>query len=166
MKLYKKEDCKIIEGQIVCGDEIISLSPVVYKMINDLEIAVQKSMHLCLQPMVVKAPSLKGFKKKTNFSLPYVDKPETPWSDKQVEQAMGIMAEADAVAEAGEINELITEYAPLFDWVASEYVVDSGIPHEKIDTPVVGNILEVDTDCLINCLKIIQEAKSRWEETE
>lgn len=161
MKLYKKTDCQFIEGQIVCNDEIISLDPVVYGMLHLMDIQLQKSNYLLKQPEAAPAPSLAGFKQKSMYKLPYIEKPKTPVSDKQVKQAMAIMAETDELEKAGEVNALITELKPLFDWVASEYVVDSGKPHPKIDLPLMGgDPLGIVTDDLVEWCKDIQKASA------
>ena len=43
-----------------------------------------------------------------NIIWPFIDKPKTPASDKQVKQAMAIMAEADELEKVGNIMEIVT----------------------------------------------------------
>lgn len=158
MKIYKKSECAIIDGQVTFDSEVLYLSPVVYSMLHLLDEQVQKAEYLSAQPKAQAAPSLDGFKKRSNYSLPLLEKPKTPVGDKQVKIAMAIMRENDELVKVGEINGLITEMQPLFDWVASEHTSDSGTQHPRIDLPVLGNPLELTVDKLVECIKAVAEA--------
>lgn len=158
MKIYKKSECAIIDGQVTFESEVLYLNPVVYNMLHILDEQVQKAEYLNAQPKAQAAPSLDGFKKKSNYSLPLLEKPKTPAGDKQVKIAMAIMRETDEVNKVGKINELITEMQPMFDWVASEHTSDSGTPHARIDLPAIGNPLELTTDKMVEFIKTVAEA--------
>ena len=157
MKIYKKSDCAIIDGQITIENEILPLSPDVYSMLHLMDEQVQKAKFLEKQPKAQAVPTLIGFKKKSSFSLPFIDKPKTPASDKQVKQAMAIMAEADELEKVGNVNALILKLQPLFDWVESEYVTDGYPAHSRIDTPEIGNPLELTSEKLVEYCKLIAE---------
>lgn len=157
MKIYKKSDCTIIDGQITIENEVLPLSPVVYSMLHIMDEQVQKAKFLKKQPKAQAAPTLIGFEKKSSYSLPYLDKPKTPASDKQVKQAMAIMAETDELEKVGNINTLILELQPLFDWVESEHVTDGHPAHNRIDTPEIGNPLELTSEKLVEYCKLIAE---------
>lgn len=157
MKIYKKSDCTIIDGQITIENEVLPLSPVVFSLLHLMDEQVQKAKFLKKQPEAQAAPTLTGFKKKSSYSLPFLNRPNTPASDKQVKQAMAIMAETDELEKVGNINALILELQPLFDWVESEYVTDGNPAHPRIDTPEIGNPLELTSEKLVKYCKLIAE---------
>ena len=67
------------------------------------------------------------------------------------------MAETDELEKVGNINALILELQPLFDWVESEYMTDGHPAHSRIDTPEIGNPLELTSEKLVEYCKLIAE---------
>lgn len=160
MKIYKKSECEIINGQIVKDNEIIGIPEVVYNLFDVLEEYAQKAKYLNDQPKAQKVPSLDGFVRKSSYELPLVEMPKTPASDKQVKQAMAIMQENDEIERTRNINNMIKEFEPLLQWVASDHVCDSGIQNPKIDLPTIGNILEVKEKDIVDICKMVCDAYS------
>lgn len=158
MKMFKKSDCSVVNGYVVSDNEIVFINSDVYEMITKLEEGLQKAEYLLAQDPATPVPSLDGFKMKSNFGFPTLPKPKTPAHDKQAKQALAIMAETDAVNETNKINELIEDFVPLFEFVTNDYIIESETQHGKIDTPVLGNILTLDTGVIVEAITKIVKA--------
>lgn len=146
-KLIKKSKCKFEAGQIVKGSELIGIPWNVHSQLMLLETMVQQHDYIAAQPKYQPAPTLDGFELKSALKpgRPYFDKPDTPTVDKRTEEALAYMAEVDQVNEAEYLNKWIDRFGALIDWLAADKFVE-GDCTEKIDTPVLGNPLELTPD--------------------
>ena len=158
MKIYKKSECEMIDGIIVKDGEAVGLPCSVHRMLHIVEEQLQKAYYLLDQPKACPAPTLEGFVKKTSSPMPFIKKPTTPFSDAQVNMALAIMNETDAVNAVNEINDMIEDFKPLIEWVASETLMDSGDCYGKLDLPELGDPLKLTTDDIVEALKAIAKA--------
>lgn len=146
-KLIKKDKCKFKQGHIVKKGKVIGLPFAVWLQLNKFELMIQEYWHLRKQPAYQPAPSMDGFERKSMFGndRPYVEMPDTPTTDKRVGEALAFMAEADAVSDAKMVNQVIDDFGALIDWCNSEEFIE-GDCLNVIDTPEIGNPLELDAD--------------------
>lgn len=162
MKTYKKTNCQFIENRIICNDDIIAIPEDVYYMLENLEENLQKARFIMKQPQAVKAPSMRGFHRKHASTLPQLQKPATPFNDEQLMKSMAIMQEIDSVETVNNVNQTIMNMKVLFDWVASDYVIDD--PDGTVDAfdlVEIGNPLELKSQDLVAFIMEIESA-DRW----
>lgn len=155
-KMIKKSKCEFVGGYIVKKGEVIGLPRTVWLQLRKLETMVQQYMYLKGQPAYCSGPSLEGFEFRTSLmgDLPYVDMPETPVTDRRVEEALKFMEEADEIEAAVETNKMIDRFAALIDWCASDRFVE-GPCVEPIESAEIGNPLDLKADEVAHVLGLI-----------
>lgn len=155
-KLIKKSKCKFEAGIIVKKNKQIGIPYCVWCQINKLELMLQQYNYLKQQPSYQAGPTLEGFKRESALKVdrPYIDTPDTPTIDKRVEEAMRFMSETDRVNEAVDTNKAIDDFGELVDWCASDKFIE-GDCYKIIDTPMLGNPLELEPTEVAAALKIL-----------
>ena len=158
-KLIKKSKCEFEAGIIVIDDEQVGIPAVVYLQLEKLETMVQQYRYLAAQKPACEGPSLEGFERKSTLvsERPYIEAPKTPVTDRRVAEAMEFMAEADAVANAADVNEAIDNFGALVDWCAADKFVE-GDCYKKLDLYELGNPLELKADDIAVILTEIVES--------
>lgn len=158
-KLIKKSKCEFEAGIIVKDDEQVGIPPVVYLQLEKLETMVQQYRYLAAQKPACEGPSLEGFERKSALvsERPYIPAPDTPVTDRRIAEAMEFMAEADAVANAADVNLAIDSFGALVDWCAADKFVE-GDCYKKLDLYELGNPLELTADKIAGILKEIVES--------
>ena len=154
VKYMKKSKLQVIDGMI-CNKkgEVLGINPEYAELFNELETKIQEKHYLDAQPEATPMPSLDGFVRKHahgNIELPLIQVAETPTIDKRIEEAMAFAEEMEDVHTAEQANKLYMDYALLFDFVENEKILvntEAIVPYE-IDTPEIGNVLELDKDKL------------------
>ena len=152
MKLYKKSDLSINNGLLVSKDGDIVLPDIkIVNQANELELLIQQYAYLADQPEATPMPSLDGFERasikdgiKGWFSV------KTPTLDKKFDEAMAIMDEIDGQAKAERANKMLDAFADLIEFVEGDSVIDCGNELYCFDTPVLGNVLELTKDDILD----------------
>ena len=155
-KLIKKNKCTFEAGHIVKKNELVGIPSIVFYQLEKLELMYQQYDYLKGQGKYCPGPSLDGFVRKSDLAadLPYVAAPETPVTDRRVEEAMAFMDEVDAIDNANKVNNAIDDFEALINWCASEKFVE-GNCFNPIDTPMLGNPLELTADAVAYVLGTI-----------
>ena len=155
-KLIKKSKCTFEEGHIIKKNKVVGIPEIVWLQLNKLELVAQQYMYLKGQPEYQAGPSLDGFERRSALKSdrPYVEKPDTPVIDERVAQAMAFIEETDAVNDAMKVNEIIDEYGELIDWCNAFKFIEGNCT-KPIDTPELGNPLELAAYDIVNIIKII-----------
>lgn len=158
-KLIKKKDCKFKNCQIVKGDELIGIPRVVWMQLNKLELMFQQYRYLGSQLPGRPGPSLDGFVRESMLdgSMPYIDMPDTPVTDARVEEAMEFMAEIDAVEATTQANQMIDRFKDLVLWCKGKKFVE-GDCYDPIDTPALGNPLDLTPKAIAQILHVMAES--------
>ena len=144
IKIIKKSKCHMQNGYVCKKNKIIGMPEEVVLQANMLEEMAQQWGYLKRQPNYVPAPSLDGFVRESidDGALPYRDNPDTPTMDARVAESMAFMDEVDMVENKVQTNIMIDKFADLISWCDSDSFV-SGDCFKRIDTPYIGNILEL-----------------------
>lgn len=158
MKIYKKEELKYKNGYIVNGDDVIVVDPAVVHQANELESKLQKACHdHGLRDAEEKLR--KSLDDASEFSRISEHKPniklsiETPHLDKAVDEAEAIMDELDSLADANKAHAMLNDYAKLLEFVHEDFVVCyDGAPLVRFDMPLIGNILELSEEDIVNAV--------------
>lgn len=154
-KLIRKESIIFENGRFYHKDEEVNIEGAVAAQLNKLELMVQQYQYLEEQEPYSAGPSLAGFERKTAIGTdrPYIDAPETPVLDKRAEEAKAFMEEIDSMTDAKEVNRQIDAFGELIDWCAKAKVPTyEGLYAPIVDTPVLGNPLELTTDTVVEWL--------------
>lgn len=143
-KLIKKSKCTFENGYIIKKNKVVGIPRIVHLQLDKLECMLQQMDYLITQPAGRPGPSLNGWQRKSALKSdrPYFDAPDTPVTDRRVEEAMQFMKEVDAVQDTVDTNKLIDEFGELIDWCAADKFVE-GTDHSQLDLYVLGNPLEL-----------------------
>lgn len=146
-KLIKKSKCSFENGHVIKKNKVIGIPTAVYLQLNKLEVMIQQWRYLSIQDSYRPGPSLEGWERKSALvaDRPYVDIPNTPVTDKRMEEAIAFMAEADAVSTAHDINKMIDNFGELIDWCANDKFIE-GDCINSIDLYELGNPLKLTPD--------------------
>lgn len=146
--MYFKSDLKFVDGYLIDNDDnVVALPDGVAEQIYDLETCVQKLMYLDDQPDPTPERSLDGFTRKSVRMVPVV-KADTPILDKKVAEGKQILDEIRELDKSDKINDVISDFEDAFEWFKVERFVE-GSKVIRVDTPEIGNILDVDPEELI-----------------
>ena len=153
-KLIKKSKCTFEAGHIIKKEKVIHIPYTVWCQLNKLELIMQQYDYLVQQKPYCPGPSLEGFERESALTIqrPYVKEPDTPVTDKRIAEAMAFMEEVDATNNVEKINDLIDEYGELIDWAASDKFIE-GTCDKEIDTPLLGNPLELTAEYIVKVLR-------------
>lgn len=147
-KMYLKSDLKFVDGYLIDNDDnVVALPDGVAEQINDLETCIQKLMYLDDQPEPQPERSLDGFERESTRKVPVVH-PDTPTLDKKVAEGKKLLEEIRERDKADKINDTLSDFEDAFEWFRAErFVEGSKVIH--VDTPEIGDILNVDPEELI-----------------
>lgn len=157
MKMYKKSDLTITNGILVSKDgDIVLPSFDIVCQANNLETMLQQSCYLKKQPEATPMPSLDGFERMSESDKQrgkfYAS---TPTMDSIEKEAMKVMDEIDDMSRADQANSMIEQFGALFDFVVNDFVIDCGHTLTKFDTPVMGSVLDLTKDKLLEIVASI-----------
>ena len=157
-KLIKKSKCKFENGYIIHKSKTVGIDPVVWHQLNELELIAQQYLYLVKQPAYQKAPSLEGFERTSalKFDRQYVDMPDTPVTDRRVDEALKFIEEMDKTNDAKQVNEMIDRYGALIDWCNSDKFIE-GSCDRPLDLWEVGDPLTLNADDIIRLIKLVIE---------
>ena len=156
MKLYKKSDLSITKGLIVANNgDIILPDPRIVKQINELETLAQQAMYLSKQPEATPMPSLDGFERMSINDSKVKFRAVTPTMDEKAAEAMAIMDEMDDLVIVNKANELLDNFKELIEFVDQDFVIDCGDMLYCIDTPVLGSLLDLTKNDIVNVIATI-----------
>lgn len=157
MKMYKKSDLNLTNGLLVSKDGDIVLPDIrIVDQANRLETMAQQSAYLMAQPEAMPMPSLDGFKRvsiKDNDGVKFTA--TTPLMDQKAKEAMAIMDELDDMATVEQANNMLHEFAALLEFVGNDFVVDCGNELYCFDTPVIGSVLDLTKDDIVNVVAYV-----------
>lgn len=164
-KLIKKSKCEFEYGIITKKNKQVGIPYCVWCQLNKLELMFQQYTYLKTQPEYQAGPSLDGFERKSliKSDRPYVSLPDTPTIDKRVNEAMAFIKETDEMNDAVKVNELIDDFGALIDWCSNEKFIE-GECYKIIDTPMIGNPLEIKPEAIVVLLKLIVSSPITFEE--
>lgn len=153
MKMYKKSDLTINNGLLVSKDGDIVLPDInIVTQANELETVLQQSEYIAAQPEATPMPSLDGFKRISIKDSKVKFTTATPLLDSKQAEAMAIMDELDDVMLADKANEMLSMYGELIDFVDSDFVVDCGDQLYRFDTPLLGSVLELTKEDVVDVI--------------
>lgn len=164
-KLIKKSKCKFESGIIVKKNKQIGIPYCVWCQLNKLELMFQQYNYLKSKPEYQAGPSLDEFKRISSLKSerPYIEMPDTPVLDRRVHEAMVFMEETDKINDAIETNEMIDEFGALIDWCANDKFIE-GECYKLIDTPMLGNPLNLEPCAIAKILQMIVASPIKFEE--
>lgn len=158
-KYIKKSKLVIKDGRLVKKNKVMALCNYsIVRQYNELERLLQKAMYLGEQPDYQPAPTLKGFEFESEFerSRFKVEKPETPLTDKKLEEAMGFIKELKDCKRADDVNVIIEHFADLLEFCeAEEALVDECSCADRFDGKYLGDPLELDVDRVKSAIALI-----------
>lgn len=144
-KMYKKSDLKFVDGYVLTkDDDVVALPGGIAEQINDLETFIQEMAYIDAQPEAAPVPDLAGFERKSIVAVPTIEV-ETPALDEMEERSRRILDEMRNREGAKAVNRVLEKYADVLGFFRDERFVE-GDKVVRIDTPVIGNILEVSDD--------------------
>jgi len=153
MKMYKKSELTIVDGMLVSKDGDIIMPDIrIIAQANHLETLVQKSAYLATQPEATPMPSLDGFKRVSIKDGDVEFTATTPLMDAKAQEAMALMGELDDVATVDRANDMVREFKDLLRFVGQDFVVDCGDVIEFFDTPILGSVLELTKEDVIDAI--------------
>lgn len=153
MKMYKKSDLTLNHGLLVSKDGDIILPDInVVDQANQLETLAQKSAYLAGQPEATPMPSLDGFERVSIHDNKVKFNAVTPLMDKKADEAMAIMGELDDIATVEKANKMLGMFTALLDFVERDFVIDCGHELYVFDTPMLGSVLELTKDDIVNVI--------------
>lgn len=153
MKMYKKSDLTVNHGLLVSKDGDIIMPDInVVDQANRLETLAQKSAYLAGQPEATPMPTLDGFERISIRDNNVKFRAVTPLMDKKTDEAMAIMGELNDIATVEKANEMLGEFVALLDFVEQDFVIDCGNELYLFDTPILGSVLELTKDDIINVI--------------
>lgn len=152
MKMYKKSELTIVDGMLVSKDgDIIMPDNRIIDQANHLETLVQKSAYLATQPEATPMP-LDGFKRVSIKDGDVEFTATTPLMDAKAQEAMALMGELDDVVTVDRANDMVREFKDLIRFVGQDFVVDCGDVIEFFDTPILGSVLELTKEDVIDAI--------------
>ena len=169
IKYMNKKNMQLIDG-FLCNKKghVLGINPKVAELANALDTMVQKKLYLDKQPDAQPMPSLDGFKRRHmhELVLPQIKPAETPVTDKRVAEAMAFVHEVEDQHTAGKVNEMVKEFAMLFDFANNDKIwVDTDVFEEyEFDTPELGNPLDYDAELLLEAIMFIHDADIEFKE--
>lgn len=150
-KMYKKSDLKFVDGYVLTSeDEVVALPKGIAEQINDLETFLQEMMYLSAQPEAAPVPDLAGFERASIVAKPAVKVP-TPMLDEMEERSKKILEEMRDREGAKAVNRVLEKYADVINFLRDAHFVE-GDEVVRVDTPVIGDILKMSGDDMINLI--------------
>lgn len=149
MKMFNKSECEYKGGYIVCDGKVVCVDNEIVDLFNKLDIDVQRAEYEAKRCPGFAAP-VEEFTPKSEHGAIYPKiEANTPELDKMTEQAMKIMDEVDAMADAAKANEYFESIYPLILFVNDEFIVSGEqATQHRFDLPTIGNPLELDKESL------------------
>lgn len=150
-KMYKKSDLKFVDGYVLTEEhEVVALPSGIAEQINDLETFLQEMGYLSEQPEPTPAPSLEGFERESIVKTPHIEV-KTPELDKVEERNRRVLEELRDREATDAVNRVLDKYADTLVFLRGERFVE-GDKVVRVDTPIIGNILEITGDEMVNLI--------------
>lgn len=160
MKLYKKSDLTLdASGLLVSKDGDIILPDIrIVDQANELDTMIQQHEYLAAQPEATPMPSLDGFQRMSikDKSRGWFEV-KTPTLDAEFDKAMTIMDEIDGQVKASAANQMLDKFAALIEFVDGDSVIDCGNQLYCFDTPMIGNVLELTKQNVLEIIAFITD---------
>lgn len=168
MKVFTKDELTLTEGLFTTPDNtVVSISPAVICQANALDYEVQKTKYLMAQPKATPAPSLKGFKPKSDLKAKVLVKAKTPNLDKKIEETMAIMRDIDKDQVARKLDEAVQEFSALIRFTQTDKVICSEeAAADVLDTPELGNILELTDQDIVKAISLVVNGITESEDED
>lgn len=153
MKMYKKSELNLNNGLLVSKDgDIVMPDICIVNQANYLETLLQETEYLAKQPEATPMPSLDGFKRTSIKDSKVKFTATTPLMDMKQHEAMAIMDELDDMLLAERANNMLDDFKDLIDFVDNDFVVDCGSDLYYFDTPMLGSVLELDKEGIVDVI--------------
>lgn len=175
VKLVKKSKLTFKDGYVYDKKgNLVSIKPIVIKLLNELEECVQRKRHeVMVEDMVAEHNAeyteAMEFKRVHVVELhaPEIVMPDTPVADARVEEAKAFAAECEEVYNVGKANEFLKHMLPLLAWCEDEKIhVRKDDSPDIVDTVFVGNPLTLTVDevkAMVNYIFGLDGTKAREE---
>ena len=154
MKAYKKKKLAYENGYLMKDGKVVVVDPQVVRMLNKLDVDVQKARHETVRKFKCSAVSeimSEDFERETErYTMEF--EVDTPSLDEMTKNTMKLMEEIDACNNASKGNDYLKMIDPVVQFVANKKVLDwNGLAApEQFDLPIIGNPLELDADTLMS----------------
>lgn len=153
MKMYKKSEINLNNGLLVSKDGDIVMPDIrIVDQANYLETLLQETEYLAKQPEATPMPSLDGFKRASIKDSKVKFTATTPLMDMKQHEAMAIMDELDDMLLVERANNMLDDFKDLIDFVDNDFVVDCGSDLYYFDTPMIGSVLELDKEGIVDVI--------------
>lgn len=165
MKLIDKKELKQVNGYLVDGESNVWMIPSdVTFQYNRLDRLVQKSRWLAAQPKPVPMVDPDEFVPESEVNVSVEVSAETPCMDAKLCEAMELMKEIARSDKKEELDDLVSEYQRLINFVdsAEALVTDSGTLMQ-IDAPALGSILDITVDKVLAAFGEILSLDSMYD---
>lgn len=150
-KMYKKSDLKFVDGYVLTQeDEVVALPDGIAEQINDLETFLQEMAYIKAQPEAAPVPDLVGFERKSIVETPSIQV-DTPALDEMEERSRRVLEDLRNREGANAVNRVLEKYADTLVFLSGERFVE-GSKVVRVDTPVIGDILKVTGDEMIDLI--------------
>lgn len=168
MKEYKKSKLKFSNGFITTKKgKIIIPSDAIVSKLNQLEALYQKAIYNTKYKNDTKQIKVPDFEFESACYSPIkLEHCETPLLDERTKVSMQILNEIKANSFIDKTNDLIKEYADVYNWVASDTVINNGGIGLKFDLKYIGNPLCLDEEMLTSILAVIASDDTVTPETK
>lgn len=144
-KFYSKSDLTFNSGYVVNHDgDVVALPLGVAEQINSLETFIQKMIYLSGQPEAAPMPNLEGFERTSIVGVPTIAA-QTPTLDEMEERSRKVLEELRDREGASAVNRVLEKYADALNFLKEPRFVE-GDKVVRIDTPVLGNVLELSCE--------------------
>ena len=171
MKIYKKEECKYVNGYITHGDDIVAIDNEVVDLFNKLDTDIQRKVWSLKNE--VKPIHVDEFTRISEHSaeLPMLIA-KTPILDAKVEEALNLVDELDKMEIADEVNSYCKMLNEVFHFVNADYVIDNEMQghQHRFDLPTIGDPLGYNADMLqamiVNMMMMTMEDLEDDEQVE
>lgn len=164
-KVYKKEDCYMLDGYIVCDGNVIGPSRSIADAFNSLEYDVQKAKFDKENPEPEVCNRIE-FKRKSSFDHGIELEVTTTALDKKVKESMEIVKEIDMECRVSKINEYLDGNKELVAWINSDSIIeaDDAVPVDLVE--LTSDIISWSVEKLIAALSYVNGVEAISEESD
>ena len=154
-KIRYKNQLAYKSGYLIdVDDEVVALPTKVAEQLNNLDTLVQKARYLNGQPKASPEPSLDGFVRETEVSVPKLKDPITPAIDHKERESKAILKEIRSKMEADAVNDIVDANKEAFVFMDNGEFIE-GTEVVRLDLPELGNPLELTAEKMLSILKAV-----------
>jgi len=156
-KLINKNKLEFKNGFFYKKNKRVYIESNVVEQLNNLETLMQQYDYLDKQGEYNPEPSLDGFEREHIENVKIDISSPTPILDEEIKKTKAILEEINNQNTAKEVERVCGCFKDLLYWVASdEILITNNEPYvedcAKVDTPHIGNPLELDRDNIMNVI--------------